>query len=116
MALTSETYIDKLEILEDGQMQVREAKVILEDGKEISRAYHRMVLDPGRDTLTDVDTKTTATFSIPVGTMMPRFRRKQRDVPAWTFGLLLKLFGHLKRWLSARRSWKRNARAMGARG
>ena len=63
MALTSETYIDKLEILEDGQMQVREAKVILEDGKEISRAYHRMVLDPGRDTLTDVDTKTTATRS-----------------------------------------------------
>jgi len=63
MALTSETYIDKLEILEDGQMQVREAKVILEDGKEISRTYHRMVLDPGRDTLTNVDTKTTATRS-----------------------------------------------------
>ena len=63
MALTSETHIDKVEILEDGQLQVREAKVIYEDGKEISRTYHRMVLDPGRDTLTNVDTKTTATRS-----------------------------------------------------
>ena len=63
MALTSETHIDKVEILEDGQLQVREAKIILEDGVEISRAYHRRVLDPGRDTLTNVDTKTTATRS-----------------------------------------------------
>ena len=59
MALTSETHIDKVEILEDGQLQVREAKIILEDGVEISRAYHRRVLDPGVDTTTDVDTKTT---------------------------------------------------------
>ena len=57
MALTSETHIDKVEILEDGQIQVREAKVIMEDGKEISRAYHRMVLDPGRDSLADVQSK-----------------------------------------------------------
>ena len=59
MALTSETRIDKVEILEDGQIQVREAKVILEDGKEITRSYHRRVLDPGVDTTTTVDTKTT---------------------------------------------------------
>jgi len=57
MTITSETYIDKAEILADGQIQVREAKVIYEDGKEISRSYHRMVLDPGRDTLTDVQAK-----------------------------------------------------------
>jgi len=59
MALTAETHIDKVEILEDGQLQVREAKVILEDGKEITRSYHRRVLDPGVDTTTTVDTKTT---------------------------------------------------------
>ena len=59
MALTSTTHIDRVEILEDGQLQVREAKIILEDGKEISRAYHRKVLDPGVDTTNDVDTKTT---------------------------------------------------------
>lgn len=58
MALTSETYIDKIEILEDGQIQVREAKVIMEDGKEISRAYHRGVLDPGIDTAADATAKT----------------------------------------------------------
>ena len=59
MALISETHIDKVEILEDGQIQVREAKVILEDGKEITRSYRRRVLDPGVDTTTTVDTKTT---------------------------------------------------------
>ena len=58
MALTSETYIDKIEVLADGQIQVREAKVILEDGKEISRAYHRRVLDPGVDTVADATAKT----------------------------------------------------------
>jgi len=58
MTLTSETYIDKVEILSDGQIQVREAKVIYEDGKEISRAYHRMVLDPGREDIAAVTTKT----------------------------------------------------------
>ena len=49
MPLTSETYIDKVEILADGQIQVREVKVILEDGKEISKANHRYVLDPARE-------------------------------------------------------------------
>ena len=58
MPLTSETKIDKVEILEDGQIQVREAKVIYEDGKEISKSYHRMVLDPARDTVADATSRT----------------------------------------------------------
>ena len=47
--LTEQTIIDKLEILEDGQIQVRRARVIYDDGKEISRTFHRHVIDPGRD-------------------------------------------------------------------
>jgi hypothetical protein len=45
VALTEETKVDKIEILEDGQIQVRTARVIYDDGKEISRAFHREVLD-----------------------------------------------------------------------
>jgi len=40
----------KIEILPDGQIQVRTDTVILEDGVELSRTYHRSVLSPGDDT------------------------------------------------------------------
>jgi hypothetical protein len=54
MALTEKTTIDKMEILGDGQIQVRQARIIYDDGKEISRTFHREVLDPGKPTdLTD---------------------------------------------------------------
>lgn len=49
MALTEETKIDKIEILEDGQIQVRRATIIYRDGVEVSRTNHRHVLDPGVD-------------------------------------------------------------------
>jgi hypothetical protein len=45
--LTEETKTDKIEVLEDGRIQVREATIIYRDGVEISRTYHRTVLDPG---------------------------------------------------------------------
>ena len=41
--------IDKIEILEDGQIQVRRADKIMEDGVEIAKTYHRHVLAPGDD-------------------------------------------------------------------
>ena len=66
MALTSETYIDKLEILEDGQIQVREAKVIYEDGKEVASSFHRYVLDPGRDDDAKVQEKTAGRTGVDV--------------------------------------------------
>lgn len=53
MALTEETKIDRMEILEDGQIQVRKARIIYDDGKEISRTFHRHVIDPGRDVAAD---------------------------------------------------------------
>ena len=58
MALTEETYIDKAEVLADGQIQVREAIVVYEDGNEITRSFHRYVLDPARDDASSVAAKT----------------------------------------------------------
>ena len=51
--LTEQTIIDKMEILEDGQIQVRKARVIYDNGVEISRTFHRHVIDPGRDVAAD---------------------------------------------------------------
>ena len=46
MAITKETVEDKIEIVGDYKaIQIREATIIKEDGKELTRSYHRRVLD-----------------------------------------------------------------------
>ena len=50
MALTKETVVDKIEVLEMGQVQVRTATRILEDGVQLSQAYHRHVVVPSTKT------------------------------------------------------------------
>ena len=50
MALTKEVKIDKLEIVADYKaVQCREATVVSEDGVELSRSFHRHVLQPDSD-------------------------------------------------------------------
>ncbi len=46
MALSKETVVDKIEVLEKGQVQVRTATRVLEDGVELSSSFHRHVIDP----------------------------------------------------------------------
>ena len=46
MALTKEVVVDKIEVLEKGQVQVRTATRVLEDGVELSSSFHRHVVDP----------------------------------------------------------------------
>ena len=46
MALTKETIVDKIEVMEMGQVQVRTATRIKEDGVELSSSFHRHVLVP----------------------------------------------------------------------
>ena len=47
MALTKTTKVDKVEIVGDYKhVQVRTATVIEEDGKELSRSFHRHVVGP----------------------------------------------------------------------
>ena len=46
MALTKETVVDKIEVLEKGQVQVRTATRVLEDGVELSSSFHRHVVEP----------------------------------------------------------------------
>ncbi len=50
MAITKEEIQDKFEVVGDFKMiQVRTATVIKEDGKEISRSFHRYVVSPNDD-------------------------------------------------------------------
>ena len=46
MALTKVTVVDKIEVLEKGQVQVRTATRVLEDGVELSSSFHRHVVEP----------------------------------------------------------------------
>ena len=59
MAITKETVVDKIEVLEIGTVQVRTATVIKEDGNELTRSLHRHVLHPSikntEDTWEDTD-------------------------------------------------------------
>jgi len=49
MSLTKEQAIDKIEIVENGILQVREITRIMEDGKQLSSSYHRWSFAPGSD-------------------------------------------------------------------
>ena len=50
MALSKETKVDLIEVLEAGQLQVRTATIVAEDGAELARSFSRHVLEPGDDT------------------------------------------------------------------
>jgi hypothetical protein len=41
--------VDRIEVLENGNVQVRTATKIMEDGKQISGTFHRHVVAPGDD-------------------------------------------------------------------
>ena len=50
MALTKQLVIDRIEILEDGTLQVRQRLTALDDdGSKIGERYNRYVLTPGQD-------------------------------------------------------------------
>jgi hypothetical protein len=47
MAITKELIVDRIEVLENGSVQVRTKTAIMEDGKQISGTFHRHVVAPG---------------------------------------------------------------------
>ena len=50
MALTEETIEDKIEVVNGTHVQIRPATIIKRDGEEISRSFHRHVLQPSTKT------------------------------------------------------------------
>jgi DNA-binding transcriptional LysR family regulator len=49
MSITKTTTVDQITVTENGIVLYREATRIMEDGNELSKAYHRTSLVPGQD-------------------------------------------------------------------
>ena len=49
MSLTKQAVIDQITVTENGSILYREVTRIMEDGKEISKTYHRSSLTPAQD-------------------------------------------------------------------
>ena len=49
MAITKETVVDQITVTEHGGVFYREVTRIMEDGKELTKTYHRSSLTPGQD-------------------------------------------------------------------
>jgi hypothetical protein len=49
MALTESSKIDQIEVVNDWNIQVRQATIIERDGEFVSRTFHRWVLTPDSD-------------------------------------------------------------------
>jgi len=49
VAIVEQKLIDKIEVVETGAIQVREATRILKDGEIIAQTYHRWSFAPGSD-------------------------------------------------------------------
>lgn len=45
--------VDRIEVLENGSVQVRTKTAIMEDGAQISGTFHRHVIAPGNDYSTE---------------------------------------------------------------
>jgi hypothetical protein len=59
MALEKIEVVDRIEVLENGCVQVRTKTAIMEDGKQISGTFHRHVVAPG-DSYTKEDARVQA--------------------------------------------------------
>ena len=57
--LTEQSVIDQIEVTQNGIVQVRRANLVLKDGEQIAKTYHRHVLAPGAD-LANEDAKVVA--------------------------------------------------------
>ena len=72
MAITKEIIQDKIEVVGDFKhIQVRTATVIKEDGKEISRSFHRHVVAP------DISADDLANESADVQAMVAQFHTEE---------------------------------------
>ncbi len=57
--ITKETIIDKIEVLENGAVLIRQATRIIEDGAVLSSTYHRSSVAPGQN-IADQDQRVQA--------------------------------------------------------
>jgi hypothetical protein len=55
MALTEKIEIDRVEVVANGIVQVRQATTVYKDGGELAKSFHRWCLAPGQDVSDQAD-------------------------------------------------------------
>ena len=55
MPLEKQIVVDQIEVVENGIVQVRTTTRIVEDGKELSKSYHRHTIAPSQDYSSESD-------------------------------------------------------------
>ena len=84
MAITKETQIGKIEVIGKHKfVQVRTDTVVIEDGNELSRQYHRHVLNPDTDISaehTEVQAVCNAVWTDEVKAAYETFKAEQQDI------------------------------------
>lgn len=82
MSLSEVNVIDKVEVLENGCVQVRQATRILRDGTQISEAFTRWVIHPGEDYSTQDDKVKAICSVIHTPELIAEFEAKNADQQA----------------------------------
>ena len=84
MAITKETQIGKIEVVgKYKSVQVRTDTVVMEDGEELSRKYHRHVLHPDADItneLPEVQAVCNAVWTQDVKDAYATFKAEQENI------------------------------------
>ena len=79
--LTKQITFDQ-QITEDGQIQVRQITRILEDGKELSKSYHRHVITPTDDVENEDDRTKVIAGAIYTPEFVKMYKEKMKEQEA----------------------------------
>ena len=83
MAIVKNTLIDKIEIVGDYRhVQVRTATVIIEDGVEISRSYHRHVIAPTDDYSNEASEVQAVCQAVFTPEVIEAFKNRENELPS----------------------------------
>lgn len=82
MALTERTEEDKIEIVGPFRaVQVRTATIIERDGEEISRSFHRHVVQPGDDTTNESAEVQAICAAVHTADIIAAYQASQAEAP-----------------------------------
>ena len=82
MALTERTEEDKIEIVGPYKhVQVRTATIIERDGEEISRSFHRHIVQPGDDTTNESAEVQAICAAVHTAEVIAAYQASQQETP-----------------------------------
>lgn len=76
MALT-ERVERKIEILPDGTLQIQDATIIMRDGVEVAKTYHRKSIEPGESTSKECDRTQAVSAAVWTAEVVSEYAKKR---------------------------------------